>query len=315
MRRLNIRMDGQIAVLTVADKGSFAAAGDYLGVTKSAIRKQIDHIDHELGARVFRFAGNRMVPTAAGDIYLPEARESVRHARLGVDRVHAFLRAQARELHIGYSSHLSERLLAIIAQLQPEVAAQATLKRESLLTRQVVSKILHGELDVGFGFLPLREPNLSVTLLMEEPLMVCLPPGHKLVDKHMIEPDEMDGMPLISVARVALPGRHTEIVRYFQSLGISLNFVSDAYMAKEALWLVSRGVGISLMSRSSASSSPHSDIVLRPFSDRSLTVKSGVFHRRDHNESFIEQFVQTAWTKTAGLRPKATKTKQTPRSP
>ena len=285
MRRLNIRMDGQIAVLTVADKGSFAAAGDCLGVTKSAIRKQVENIEHELGARVFRFSGNRMVPTAAGDIYLPEARESVRHARLGVDRVHAFLRAQA------------------------------TLKRESLLTRQVVSKILHGELDVGFGFLPLREPNLSVTLLMEEPLMVCLPPGHKLVDKHMIEPDEMDGMPLISVARVALPGRHTEIVRYFQSLGISLNFVSDAYMAKEALWLVSRGVGISLMSRSSASSSPHSDIVLRPFSDRSLTVKSGVFHRRDHNESFIEQFVQTAWTKTAGLRPKATKTKQTPRSP
>jgi len=314
MRRLNVKMDGQIAVLTVADKGSFAAAGDYLGVTKSAIRKQIDHIDHELGARVFRFAGNRMVPTAAGDIYLPEVRESVRHARLGVDRVHAFLRAQAGELRIGYSSHLSERLLAIITQLQPEGAVQATLKRESLLTRQVVSKVLHGDLDVGFGFLPLREPDLSVTQLMEEPLMVCLPPGHKLIDEHLIEPDKLDGVPLVAVARAALPGRHNEIVRYFQTLGISLNFVADAYIAKEALWLVSRGVGISLMSRSSASSAT-TGVVLRPFSDRSLTVKSGVFHRRDHNESFVEQFVQRAWIETAGLRPKATKTKKAPRPP
>jgi len=314
MRRLNVRMDGQIAVLTVAEKGSFAAAGDYLGVTKSAVRKQVEHIDHELGARVFQPSGKRMVPTAVGDIYLPEARESVRHARLAVDRVHAFLRAQAREVRIGYSSHLSERLLTIITQLQPEGTERAGLKRESLLTRQVVSKVLHGELDVGFGFLPLREPDLSVTVLVEEPLMVCLPPGHKLIDKHAIEADELDGVPMISVARVALPGRHNEIVRYFQSLGVSLNFVSDAYVAKEALLLVSQGVGISLMSRSSASS-PHANVIVRPFSDRSLTVKSGVFHRRDHSESFIQQFVLTAWTETAGLRPKPPKPKKMPRAP
>jgi DNA-binding transcriptional LysR family regulator len=315
MRRLNVRMDGQIAVLTVAEKGSYAAAGDYLGVTKSAVRKQVEHIDHELGARIFRSSGKRMVPTAAGDIYLPEARESVRHARLGVDRVQAFLRAQARELRIGYSSHLSERLLTIITQLQPEGVERTRLKRESLLTRQVVSKVLHGELDVGFGFLPIRDHDLSVRQLMEEPLMLCLPPGHKLIDKHTIEPEELEGAPLISVARIPLPGRHNEIVEYFQSLGISLKFVADAYLPNEALWMVSRGVGFSLMTRSSASASSHPDVVLRPFSDQSLTVKSGVFNRRDHNESFIEHFVEQAWAETAGLRPKPAKTRKAPRPP
>ena len=309
MRRFNVRMDGQIAVLAVAEKGSLAAAGDYLGVSTSAIRKQVQHIDHELGARVFRFSGKRMVPTAAGDVYLPHARESVRHARLGVDRVRAFLRAQAKELRIGYSSHLSESLLAIIAQLQPQGVEQSSVKRESLLTRQVVSKVLHGELDIGFGFLPLREPELSVRLLMEEPLMLCLPAGHKLLDKNTIEPEELDGQPLIAVARTALPGRHNEIVEYFQSLGISLKFVADAFLPREALWLVSRGVGFTLMTRSSASTS-HGDIVLRPFSDRSLTVKSGVFNRRDHNESFIEHFIEKAWAETAGLRPKEAKAKK-----
>jgi LysR family transcriptional regulator, benzoate and cis,cis-muconate-responsive activator of ben and cat genes len=314
MRRLNVRMDGQIAVLAVAEKGSYAAAGDYLGVGKSAIRKQVEHIDHELGARVFRFSGKRMVSTAAGDVYLPEARESVRHARLGVDRVQALLRIRAKELRIGYSSHLSERLLAIITEIQPQGVERTSLKRESLLTRQVVSKVLHGELDVGFGFLPIREHDLSVKQLMEEPLMLCLPAGHKLIDKHTIEPEELEGAPIIAVARTALPGRHNEIVGYFQSLGISLKFVADAFLPREALWQVSRGVGFSLMTRSSAST-VHTDVVLRPFSDQSLTVKSGVFNRRDHDEGLIEQFIEMAWAETASLRPKTPRTKKGSRSP
>jgi len=313
MRRFNISMDGQIAVLTVAEKGSFATAGKSLGVTKSAVRKKVRSIDIELGTPVFHLLGKRMVPTIAGGIYLPEVRESVRHARLGVDLVGALLRAQVGKLRIGYSSHLSERLLTIIAQLQPEGAEQARLKRESLLTRQVISKVLRGELDVGFGFLPVREPGLVVRELMEEPLMVCLPAGHKLIAKHTIEPEELGGEPVIAVARTALPERHNEIVGYFQSLGISLNFVADAFLPREALLLVSRGIGLSLMTRSSASTS-HSDIVLRPLSDQSLTVKSGVFSRRDHNNSFIEEFIEKTWAETAALRPKAPKSREAPRS-
>jgi hypothetical protein len=68
------------------------------------------------------------------------------------------------------------------------------------------------------------------------------------------------------------------------------------------------------MTRSSASA-VHTDVVLRPFSDQSLTVKSGVFNRRDHDEDLIEQFIEMAWAKTASLRPKEARTKKASRSP
>ena len=120
MRRFNVKMDGQIAVLTVAEKGSFAAAGETLDVTTSTVRKQVEGFTAEAGTPIFERVGNRLVPTVAGGICLPEIRESVRHARLGINRVHAFVRAQANDLRIGYSSCLSESLLEIIARLQPE---------------------------------------------------------------------------------------------------------------------------------------------------------------------------------------------------
>jgi DNA-binding transcriptional LysR family regulator len=308
MRRFNVKMDGQIAVLTVAEKGSFSAAGKSLEMTTSAVRKQVEGVSAELGAQLFRRAGSRLEPTEVGGIYLPEIRESVRHARLGVDRVQAFVRAKAIDLRIGYSSHLSEQLLDIIVRLQPTRATSSGF--ESSLTHQVISHVLQGRLHVGFGFLPIQQPELIVRPLMQEPLMACLPPGHRLIAKQSIEPADLQNEPMIAVGRKALPGRHKEIVEYFEGEGVFLNFVSDAYLPKEALWLASRGIGLTLMTRSSAAP-VRSDVVLRPLSAQFLTVKSGIFARRDHHVSYITEFIDKAWAATVALRPKSAKAKST----
>ena len=87
---------------------------------------------------------------------------------------------------------------------------------------------------------------------------------------------------------------------------MSLRFVADAYLPREALWQVGQGNGFALMTRSSADTS-RSDVVVRPLADRLLTVKSGVFIRREHDQSnnFIKQFVERVWAETAILRSSA----------
>ena len=306
MRRLNVTMDGQVAVLAVAEKGSFEAAGQYLGVGKSAVRKRVRSIDSELGTPVFRAIGKGLVPTEAGNIYLPVARESVRQASLGVDRVRAFVRVQTNDLRIGYSSQLNTKFLAVIAHLQLRPNDSLQIRSESLLTHQVIARVLQGDMNVGFGFLPIWEPNLLTQQLMEEPLMVCLPATHRLGAKRDIQPEELKNEPMIAVGRKAVAGRHDEIVAHFESLGISLKFVADVYLPREALWQVSRGVGIALMTRSSADTS-RADIVIRPLADRLLTVKSGVFIRREHDQAdnSIRRFIDRAWAETAVLRTRA----------
>ena len=103
------------------------------------------------------------------------------------------------------------------------------------------------------------------------------------------------------MSRKVLPGRPEEIAAHFESPEISLKFVTDACSAKEALWLVTQAVGISLMTTFSAMSCRY-DVVVRSFSDRLLTVKSGVFTRRDADHPFVRDFVDLAWSETAALR-------------
>jgi LysR family transcriptional regulator, benzoate and cis,cis-muconate-responsive activator of ben and cat genes len=301
MRQLKITMDGQIAVLAVAEKGSFEAAGKYLGIGKSAARKRVLSVESEAGTSLFRVVGTVMVPTEAGNLYILSARESIRQAWLGLDRVQAFLRAQTNDLRIGYSTYLNTKLLDIIRHIPPTGIGSPLVTRESLMTYQIVAGILQGDLHVGFGILPVMEPDLSARLLFEEPLVVCLPVGHHLVTKSTIRPEELADEPMVSIMRKVLPGRHEEIVRHFESLGVSLRFVAEAISLKEALWLVTQHVGAALMTRFSATSY-RCEVVIRPLSDRLLTVKSGILTRRDHDQILINDFVDLAWAETAVLR-------------
>lgn len=82
---------------------------------------------------------------------------------------------------------------------------------------------------------------------------------------------------------------------------MTLNFVTDAYSPEEAVWLVTQSIGISLMTKFSASVCRY-NVVVRPLSDRLLTVKSGIFTRRDHNQKPVHDFVDLAWAETAALR-------------
>ena len=299
MRRLGITMDEQIAILAVADKGSFEAAGKYLGVGRSAVRKRVQSVENELGTSIFYSSRTRgMVPTEAGNLYLPQVRESIRHAWLGVDRVRAFSQAQFGHLRVAYSTYLNTRLLDVIRRLD---VRSIHVTRESLSTRQGVSGVLRGNLHAGFGILPILEPDISSRLLFEEPLVACFPVGHRLAARSTVQLEDLEDESVVSVARKELPGRHQEIVSHFESHGVTLNFVADTYSPEEAVWLVTQGAGISLMTKFAASVCRY-NIVVRPLSDRLLTVKSGIFTRRDNNLKAVQDFVDLAWTETASLR-------------
>jgi len=132
-----------------------------------------------------------MVPTEAGGLYLQQARESVRHAWLGVDRVRAFVRAQFRDLPVAYSTYLNTRLLDVIQRL---AIRSMQVTRDSLSTRQAVSGVLRGNLHAGFGSLPILEADISSRLLFEEPLLACFPVGQRLAAKSTIQLEDLENL-------------------------------------------------------------------------------------------------------------------------
>jgi DNA-binding transcriptional LysR family regulator len=156
---------------------------------------------------------------------------------------------------------------------------------DSDIERAVAGSVLH----VGISFLPVNVPGLTVQPLLEDPVVLCVKAGHPLATKVEIRPEDLEGQPVIAVARGTIPALHEEIAGFFSGFGQELNVVADAYTPSEALCLVEQQIGVCFLARSSAVLGRN--VVTKPLFTNVLTRKCGIFYREENAHPMIQRFV------------------------
>jgi DNA-binding transcriptional LysR family regulator len=300
MRQLNLSMEGLVAVVTVAQEGSLERAGKVLGLSKSAIGKHVVIVETEVGASLFDRRNGRWALNEEGRLFAPKASQSILYARMGRDLVQSHVRLRTNRLFVGYSTFLHPRLIDVIKHIRLERRSDVRIDYESWLTEGIVHGVRQGELHAGFGYLPVKDAELRVYEVFEEPVIVCLPNGHSLSVKQSIRPEALEGLPMIAVGRRPLPSVCEETEDYFRSLGLELNFIEECFSSNEALHSVAHGTGICLLPASLARSGD--GVVVRPLSDRLFTYKSGVFLRQDNEDASVEDFLNMVRERTDAVR-------------
>ena len=300
MRQLNLSMEGLIAVVTVAQEGSLERAGKVLGLGRSAVGKHVGIVEKEVGASLFDRHAGRWILNEEGRLFAPKASQSILYARMGLDLVQSHVKLQTNRLFVGYSTFLHPRLIDVIKHIRLERRNDVRIAFESWLTEGIANGVLQGDLHAGFGFLPVKNPELLVHEVFEEPLVVCLPSDHPLSVKHAIRPEALEGLPMIAVGRRPLPLMYEETENYFRSLGLELKFVEECFSSNEALYSVAQGTGICILPASLARSGD--GVVVRSLSDRMFTHKYGVFVRQDQDDATVEDFLDIVRQRTDALR-------------
>lgn len=301
MRPLNVSLEGLIALVTIAQEGSLERGGRMLGLDRSTLGKQISGLEQEAGTPLFDRWRGRWILNEDGRLLAASAFRAIMEIRMGIDLVQSHVRLRTDHFAVGYSTFLSPILIGILRQIELKRHGDVTIEYESRLTEPLIEKVVRGELDAGVGYLPIREPDLRVLKVFEEPLAVCLPEGHKLTAKRSIPPVSLEGLPMIAIGRHAVPLRFEETENHFHSLGIELKYVEDCLSSVEALASVTRGTGICLLPISRARSGD--GVIVRPLEDRLLTYKSGVFVRQENEDPSIRDFLEIIMQRTARYRP------------
>lgn len=117
---------------------------------------------------------------------------------------------------------------------------------------------------------------------------------------------------MTGVSEHALPEVQKEIAAYFEALGIELNVIAEPFTFYEAIHMAAAGRGIATVS-SGWSHLTKDGIAFRPLSDKLLTMKSGIFVRRDRRTDAINDFQNLLWMKTEQLRNERQKISLNPR--
>jgi DNA-binding transcriptional LysR family regulator len=164
--------------LAVVDHGTFTAAAEACFVAQPSLSHAVRALEGELGTPLFHRLGRRTALTAAGEAFVPAAREALRAvetARAGVDAV------------IGVESgHLDLVALPTLAvdPITPLVGAFRTAHPGVTVrlahpedTTELVELVRSGTSEVGVTELPVAAERIATIALGRQELVAILPPG------------------------------------------------------------------------------------------------------------------------------------------
>lgn len=227
--------------IAVCRHGTFAAAGERIGLTQSAVSSQVKRLEEALGFELFERTGRSATLNAAGQTTLARAEEiCALYARLGELPDDA---ANGGLLRIGAIASAQSTLVA---------RALARLRKQLPLLRvhvsPGVSMRLMDELDAGtidaaviirppFGILP----ELAWQPLVQEPYVLIAPKKLPGKDWRTL----LQEQPFLRYDRASFGGRMVE--RFLRREGIAVNDSIELDEIAGLIHMTSKGLGVALV--------------------------------------------------------------------
>ncbi len=227
--------------MAVARHGTFAAAGEHLGLTQSAVSSQIKRLEASLGFELFDRTGRSATLNAAGGMTLARAEEIVAlFAKLGElpddGRVQGLLRIGAIA---SVQSTLLTRALVRFRQQFP----QLRLRIVPGVSMHLMDQLDAGEIDASIMIRPPVGllPELTWQPLIREPFVLAVPASTRGKDWRQL----IQTQPFLRYERTSFGGRMVE--RFLRSARLAVQESIEIDDIEGMVQMVANGLGVALM--------------------------------------------------------------------
>ena len=182
------------AFARVVEASSFSGAARELGVSKSAVSKQVSRLEDRLGVRLLNRTTRRLSLTEAGARFYEGCQRMLAEAEGAREAVTPLAAAPRGVLRVNAPMtfgvrHLSPALPALMARC-PELSV------DLVLNDRVVDLVEEG-FDVGLRIGQLRESSLIARRLADAPMLVCAAPGYLERAGVPARPEDLGGHPCL----------------------------------------------------------------------------------------------------------------------
>jgi len=163
--------------MAIARCGSFASAGQQVGLTQSAVSAQMKNLEDALGMRLFDRTGRSAILNAAGQRALPLAEQILeRFALMGQPQS---LDDYQGALRIGAIGSVQTGLLPKVLLRLRDQAPNVEPKLVPGVSLDLLSLVDAGEIDLAIMIRPpfALPKELHAELILKEPFVLIAPPG------------------------------------------------------------------------------------------------------------------------------------------
>ena len=204
---MNIRSINFTSFMKVAEAGSFNKAAEELFITSTALIKQINILEDDLGVRLFERTHRGLRLTKAGESFYKDAKYITEYCREAVERAKSAT-ADGRVIRIGTSPIMPAQMLMDLWSKIHEHCADISFKlvpfENTADNAREILKNLGQNIDVVTGFtdeLLMSQRNCRGLEISRDPICCAVSIYHPLAEKESLTVEDLYGRNLMMMHR------------------------------------------------------------------------------------------------------------------
>ncbi|MEU8418035.1 LysR family transcriptional regulator [Amycolatopsis japonica] len=234
-------------VVAVAETNSFTRAAQRCLVVQSALSHQIARLERELGAKLFERTSRRVRLTAAGEAFLPAARQCLEAAERAGSEVAAAVGEIRGRLTVG--------VIPTVAAVDVPAALQTFRSRYPHVriglrvgaSGQLVEQIKDGAIEVAFLGLPVtdRPDGVGTCELGRDDLIAVVAPGHPLAVESEVDLKRLSSEVFVDFPSGSAGRAQTD--QAFAAARVTREVAFEVTAADFMARLIHQGLGVALL--------------------------------------------------------------------
>ncbi|MFH8403827.1 LysR family transcriptional regulator [Streptomyces sp. NPDC018019] len=234
-------------VLAVAETANFTRAAERCHVVQSALSHQVARLEKELGARLFERTSRRVRLTAAGEAFLPAARQAVEAAERARAEVAAATGEIRGRLAVGSIPTVAAVDLPVVLRDYRLRYPQVRIGLRTGSSERLIEQVRDGGLDVAFLGVPpgFRPRGVRDRELAHGRHVAVVAPGHPLATEREVDLRLLAGE--VFVDFVAGSAARAQSDEAFAAAGLRREVAFEVSGVELMARMVRHGLGIALL--------------------------------------------------------------------
>jgi DNA-binding transcriptional LysR family regulator len=286
--------------VAVAEELHFGRAAVRLGISQPPLSKHIQQLEDALGVSLLNRTHRNVTLTAAGRVFLDEARRTLAQSSLAIDLARRAERGTSGQLAFGFiDASVYSVVPAIVRrfyQLYPSVHLSL---REMLIPDQVIG-LVERRIDVGLIHPPIDRTDIAIKPVLTEPLAVALPKDHPLAERLTLKVADLARESFVQFPRFINPALYDDILALCRGAGFSPIIVQEATPKQTIIGLVEAGLGVSILP-ASLRFLARSGVVYVPLEDSSLAIETSLIWCSGDDAPVLKRFIEVVREVSTGL--------------
>jgi DNA-binding transcriptional LysR family regulator len=184
--------------VAVADELHFGRAATKLKMTQPPLSRQIQKLERAVGAQLLERDNRRVTLTAAGQVFLVEARRLLALVEAAPELARRISSGYSGLVRIGFTAASAYGLLGQLLNALSRELPDLDVELSEMVTRAQITGLVNEKIDLGLARPPFDREMFDSRLLHREPLLVAAPAGHPLLalDRDA-RPADVTGEPVV----------------------------------------------------------------------------------------------------------------------